>query len=83
LEPRVINSIKNSDFGKFYNPENIYDHKEGGGAGNSWSKGSLPTPLHSTPLPINEYNTNEIMRAECGVRLRNDNNFRVLPLLGE
>ena len=39
LEPGVINSIKNSDFKHFYNPENIFISKEGGGAGNCWAKG--------------------------------------------
>jgi hypothetical protein len=39
LEPRVINSIKNSEFKGLYNPENIYIHPEGGGAGNNWAKG--------------------------------------------
>ena len=39
LEPRVIRSIQNSDFKKFYNPENIFISKEGGGAGNCWATG--------------------------------------------
>lgn len=38
LEPRVINSIK-ENYGKLYNPENIFLHKEGGGAGNNWAAG--------------------------------------------
>lgn len=38
LEPRVINSIKEKS-GKLYNPENIFLHKEGGGAGNNWATG--------------------------------------------
>lgn len=39
LEPRVINTIKNTSFGNLYNPENIFLHRDGGGAGNIWSKG--------------------------------------------
>lgn len=39
LEPRVINTIKNSPFAKLYNHENIYLSKAGGGAGNNWAKG--------------------------------------------
>ena len=39
LEPRVINSIQNSDFKHFYNPENIFISKEGSGAGNCWATG--------------------------------------------
>lgn len=39
LEPRVITTIKGSDYGKLYNPENIFLHREGGGAGNIWSAG--------------------------------------------
>lgn len=36
LEPRVINQIKTGEFRNLYNPENIYTHPEGGGAGNNW-----------------------------------------------
>ena len=39
LEDRVINSIINSEFSNFYNPENIFIEKEGGGAGNNWGRG--------------------------------------------
>lgn len=39
LEPRVITSIKNTDLGKLFNPENIFLCKDGGGAGNIWAKG--------------------------------------------
>lgn len=39
LEPRVINNMKNTSFSKLYNPENIFLHKDGGGAGNIWSAG--------------------------------------------
>jgi len=38
LEPRVINTIKEK-YEKLYNPENIFLHKEGGGAGNNWATG--------------------------------------------
>ena len=37
LEPRVINSIRTSKYKNLYNPENIFVHREGGGAGNNWS----------------------------------------------
>lgn len=39
LEPRVINTIKTSDYADLYNPENIFISKDGGGAGNNWAKG--------------------------------------------
>ena len=39
LEPRVINTIKNSEFSNLYNPENIYLSEHGGGAGNNWAAG--------------------------------------------
>lgn len=39
LEPRVINQIKSGEMRNLYNPENIYMHPEGGGAGNNWAVG--------------------------------------------
>lgn len=39
LEPRVINTIMNSEHSKLYNPENVYISKHGGGAGNNWASG--------------------------------------------
>lgn len=39
LEPRVINQIKTGEYRNLYNPENIYVHPEGGGAGNNWAVG--------------------------------------------
>ncbi|KAG0235510.1 gamma-tubulin [Actinomortierella wolfii] len=39
LEPRVINTITSSSYANFYNPENIFLSKDGGGAGNNWSLG--------------------------------------------
>nr|CAA70417.1 gamma-tubulin [Physarum polycephalum] len=39
LEPRVINSITNSDYAKLFNSENMYVSPEGGGAGNNWASG--------------------------------------------
>ena len=39
LEPRVIESIKNSDYKSLFNPENMFCSKEGGGAGNNWASG--------------------------------------------
>jgi len=39
LEPRVINQILAGDYRNLYNPENIYVHPEGGGAGNNWAVG--------------------------------------------
>ncbi|EIE24398.1 tubulin gamma chain [Coccomyxa subellipsoidea C-169] len=39
LEPRVINSIQNSDIKNLFNPENVYLSKHGGGAGNNWASG--------------------------------------------
>jgi tubulin gamma len=39
LEPRVINQIRTGEYRNLYNPENIYVHPEGGGAGNNWAVG--------------------------------------------
>jgi len=39
MEPRVINNIQTSSYADLFNPENIFIHKEGGGAGNNWAKG--------------------------------------------
>ncbi|XP_022710571.1 tubulin gamma-1 chain-like isoform X2 [Varroa jacobsoni] len=39
LEPRVINTILNSEYERLYNRENIYVSKDGGGAGNNWASG--------------------------------------------
>ncbi|KAI8083004.1 tubulin gamma chain [Halteromyces radiatus] len=39
LEPRVINTIRESPFANLYNPENMFVADEGGGAGNIWSYG--------------------------------------------
>ena len=39
LEPRVINTIQNSDYRNLYNMENIYVSSHGGGAGNNWASG--------------------------------------------
>ncbi|BDA42973.1 Tubulin gamma chain [Coccomyxa sp. Obi] len=39
LEPRVINSIQNSDIKNLFNPENVFLSSHGGGAGNNWASG--------------------------------------------
>jgi tubulin gamma len=40
LEPRVIQSIKNSAYGSLFNPENYFlDIRDRGGAGNNWASG--------------------------------------------
>jgi len=53
LEPRVINTIMNSDYKKLYNPENIYLAKDGGGAGNNWASGySQGEGLHEEVFDI-------------------------------
>ncbi|KAG5477492.1 hypothetical protein GH5_04308 [Leishmania sp. Ghana 2012 LV757] len=39
LEPRVINAVQRGSMQKLFNTENIFIHKEGGGAGNNWSHG--------------------------------------------
>ena len=46
LEPRVISTIKQSEYRNLYNPENIFIDKEGGGAGNNWV--SFRLNQHST-----------------------------------
>ena len=35
----MISGIRNSTYGKIYNPENVYVLKEGSGAGNNWAAG--------------------------------------------
>jgi len=39
LEPRVIHSIQRSSIKRLFNPENVFIHPEGGGAGNNWAHG--------------------------------------------
>lgn len=39
LEPRVINSIQNSEYRNLYNHENVFVADHGGGAGNNWASG--------------------------------------------
>mmetsp|Transcript_10081 Transcript_10081/g.18676 ORF Transcript_10081/g.18676 Transcript_10081/m.18676 type:complete len:467 (-) Transcript_10081:399-1799(-) len=39
LEPRVVNTIRQSDIKNLFNPENIFISPEGGGAGNNWASG--------------------------------------------
>mmetsp|Transcript_80023 Transcript_80023/g.172958 ORF Transcript_80023/g.172958 Transcript_80023/m.172958 type:complete len:415 (+) Transcript_80023:49-1293(+) len=39
MEPRVINTIQNSEWRDLYNPENVFVTKDGGGAGNNWATG--------------------------------------------
>lgn len=53
LEPRVINTIMNSPYQNLYNPENIYQSKDGGGAGNNWAAGySAGERLHEEVFDI-------------------------------
>lgn len=53
LEPRVINTIMNSEYKKLYNPENVYLAKDGGGAGNNWANGySQGETLHEEVFDI-------------------------------
>lgn len=40
LEPRVINNILSSPYSNLFNPENIFQSKDGGGAGNNWAFGT-------------------------------------------
>ena len=39
LEPRVINTIRQSEYQSLFNPENFYISRDGGGAGNNWASG--------------------------------------------
>ena len=39
LEPRVINTIQNSEYRNLYNMENFFVSSHGGGAGNNWASG--------------------------------------------
>ncbi|KAL1515194.1 hypothetical protein AB1Y20_004255 [Prymnesium parvum] len=38
LEPRVLSHVQ-AELPRLFNPENIYQHPEGGGAGNNWANG--------------------------------------------
>lgn len=38
----MINTIRQSQYRNLYNPENIYIHPDGGGAGNNWALGMRP-----------------------------------------
>jgi len=39
LEPRVLDSIQKNSHRNLFNPENIYQPGDGGGAGNNWAIG--------------------------------------------
>lgn len=39
LEPRVINTIQNSEQRQLFSQDNIFVSSEGGGAGNNWASG--------------------------------------------
>ena len=52
LEPRVINSIRTSKYKNLYNPENIFVHKEGGGAGNNCAHPHPHPCPHPPPHPL-------------------------------
>ena len=53
LEPRVINSIKASAYGKLYNNENFFVSGDGGGAGNNWASGyAQGEKLHETIIDM-------------------------------
>lgn len=54
--PQVINSIRSGEYKDLYNHENIYVHKEGGGAGNNWAKG------HSTQRNLDNFKTVSMKR---------------------
>ncbi len=43
LEPRVVNSIQNSEQRSLFNHENIFVATHGGGAGNNWASGYTQT----------------------------------------
>jgi tubulin gamma len=39
LEPRVIETFSKSQYGSLFNPDNIFQSNDGGGAGNRWYSG--------------------------------------------
>jgi len=39
LEPRVINTIQNSEQRQLFSQDNIFVSSQGGGAGNNWASG--------------------------------------------
>jgi len=50
LEPRVINSILNSEYRSLYNQENVFMASDGGGAGNNWASGHRQAEEHHDQL---------------------------------
>ena len=50
LEPKVIETIQESDYRHLFNPENIYVPKEGTGAGNNWGVGYSQSDKYSDDL---------------------------------
>lgn len=42
---QVINNILQSPYANLYNPENIFQSKDGGGAGNNWAAGYASAQL--------------------------------------
>lgn len=53
LEPRVISSIRSSEYRDLYNPENFFVSEEGGGAGNNWASGyAQAESVHDTLMDM-------------------------------
>ncbi|KAK8829540.1 tubulin gamma chain [Blastocystis sp. ATCC 50177/Nand II] len=50
LEPKVIETIGQSDYRNLFNPENIFVPKEGGSAGNNWGMGYSEAAKYSDDL---------------------------------
>ncbi|KAG8267400.1 Tubulin gamma-2 chain [Homalodisca vitripennis] len=50
LEPRVIQSIKNSEYSQLFEQRNMFVGEDGGGAGNNWSSGYMSATTHADSL---------------------------------
>ncbi len=74
LEPRVINQIRTGEYRNLYNPENIYVHPEGGGAGNNWAAGySIAEKVAEEVLEMidREANGSDSLEVRCSLMLLN------------
>ena len=50
LEDRVVNKITKGSQANLFNPENIFVHREGSGAGNNWANGYVTTTFSESTV---------------------------------
>jgi len=54
LEPRVLDSIRNSEFGGLYSHENMFCTSNGTGAGNNWASGYIQAQNYKIELTMKQ-----------------------------